>query len=229
MNSVWSRSVEPESPLLSVVSPAEASGSAHYSWRRAIIGTAIFGIGLFLYTRVQLLSEPHLSFELPIDREIPFVPEMIVAYALFFLFVPVAAFAADLDRYRRLLIAALVAAPIGWACFLLVPASFARPELALIGNDVLRTGFGLLYLVDDSHNTFPSLHVAITWIACLGFRGTRLFWPALLVALVICSATVLVKQHTVLDVFGGTGLAVFSLWLATRTRLAEKLLSASRT
>ncbi len=104
--------------------------------------------------------------------------------------------------------------------------------MIVVGSDLLRAGFGFLYLVDDSHNTFPSLHVAITWIACLGFRGTRLFWPALLVALLICSATLFVNQHTVLDVLGGGALAVFSLWIAwmaAKMRLTDKLLSASPT
>jgi membrane-associated phospholipid phosphatase len=230
MNSAWSRGAAPGPALLSVASASDRPDAHHYSFRRGIVGTAVFAFGLFIYTRVQLLSAPRLSFELPIDREIPFVPEMIVAYTLFFFFVPAAAFAADRERWGHLLVAAFIAAPIGWACFLLLPASFARPDTSLIGSEMLSAWFGLLYLVDDSHNTFPSLHVAITWIACLGFRGTRLFWPALVIALLICSSTAFVKQHTVLDVLGGSALAAFSLWIATRSRsISEKLLSASGT
>jgi membrane-associated phospholipid phosphatase len=227
MNGAWARdSVETREGTLSLVSPKEDAGwlgSSHYSWGRAAIGTGIFAFGLFIYTRVQLLAAPRFSFDLPVDRGIPFVPEMIFAYALFFFFVPLAALVADWERYKRVLAAAVVAAPIGWACFLLVPASFVRPELAGIDSSALRAGFGLLYLVDDSHNTFPSLHVAITWIACLGFRGTRLFWPALATALLICVSTLFVKQHTVLDVLAGTALAAFSLRVSTKTRLADLL------
>jgi membrane-associated phospholipid phosphatase len=182
-------------------------------WTRGIVGASIFAGGLYIYSVVQGLATPDTTSAIALDASIPFVPAMMPMYLLFFPFVVVSAFVAEYARFRQIVLAGIVAAAIGWTCFLVFPASLDRPDPASVHGPVLRGLFVWLHGIDASHNTFPSLHVAITWIACLGFRETRWFLPALGVAGLICASTLFVKQHALLDVLGGSVVATASVGL----------------
>ncbi|HQQ89122.1 MAG TPA: phosphatase PAP2 family protein [Oscillospiraceae bacterium] len=74
----------------------------------------------------------------------------------------------------------------------------------------------MIYSVDTCTNIFPSMHV-VGAIAALGAvfhnRVLRRYWlPAVILCILICASTVFLKQHSILDVFGGIALAV-PLWL----------------
>lgn len=183
---------------------------------RGLLGSGIFAGGLYVYTVVQDVADPQRTLSGAWDAAIPFVPELVLVYFLFFPFVVLAAFAAAPEDWLRILLACVLAAAVGWACFLALPASLSRPDPASAGSPLARELLGWLHRIDDSHNTFPSLHVAVTWIACLAFRHVRAFAPAVVVAVAISSSTLLVKQHTLLDVTGGLFLAGTSLAVAGR-------------
>lgn len=183
--------------------------------RRGIFGSAVFASGLLVYTLVQSAAVPVYSVETRWDAAIPLVPPFIFVYWMFFPFVVIAAFVARAEDFVRIVIGALLAAAVGWIAFLLFPASLSRPDPAALDPGVTQSLFALLHWIDDSHNTFPSLHVSTTWIALLAFRGKSYRWPAAVVAVMIVLSTLFVKQHTVLDVTGGTILAAFAIPVAT--------------
>jgi membrane-associated phospholipid phosphatase len=193
-----------------------ALGAGRARLLRGLLGTGIFAGGLWVYTRVQDLALPQRNLTGAWDAAIPFVPELVVVYFLFFPFVVLAAFAAERDEWLRILLACVLAAAVGWVCFLLFPASLERPDPAGVSGPLSGPLLRWLHAIDDSHNTFPSLHVAVTWIAAFGFRGTRGFVPSLPVAAAISGSTLFVKQHTLLDVAGGLVLAAACLSVATR-------------
>jgi membrane-associated phospholipid phosphatase len=181
-----------------------------------MVGTGVFAGGLWIYTRVQDLALPERTLTGAWDSVIPFVPELVLAYLLFFPFIVAAAFAAASEEWLRIVFACVLAAAVGWLCFLLYPASLERPDVAALPGAFSGPLLRWLHSIDDSHNTFPSLHVAVTWIACMGFRRTPFFVPSLVAAAAISASTLLVKQHTLLDVAGGIGLAAASLSVAGR-------------
>ncbi len=189
---------------------------------RGWLGSGVFLGGLAVYALVQDSVAPRMTFQTPWDARIPFVPEMIFAYLLFFPYVVVAAFAAERSRFLTIVVAALLACLVGWTCFLVFPASLTRPDPASVGSPLLRTLFTYLHAIDDSHNTFPSLHVAVTWIAVFSFQGTRTFWPGLVLAALISCSTLLVKQHTLVDVGGGMVIA-FSALIAAASITARAI------
>jgi membrane-associated phospholipid phosphatase len=183
---------------------------------RGCLASAVFAGGLYAYTVIQDLALPEWRFGSAWDEAIPFVPGFVFVYLLFFPYVVLASFLARSENFSRFVVAGVLAALSGWVCFLFFPASLERPDPAGVSGALSGALLRWLHAIDDSHNTFPSLHVAVTWIACLGFRGTRCFLPALAAAVAISASTLFVKQHTLLDVAGGLALAAICLTMAGR-------------
>ena len=79
------------------------------------------------------------------------------------------------ERWRRLALAWSLASVASWILVLLVPVTFARPDLSRV--DPLHAWvLGRVYGLDSAHVTFPCLHSAVTWICwhALRDRGPRL-------------------------------------------------------
>lgn len=195
-----------------------ATGRPGRSWsrtaRHGVLGTASFVALLWVYSGIQRLVEPRFSFVTRWDDAIPFVPAMIWVYLAFFLVVPLTASRLSRRELVRALRASVYSCLAAWACFLLVPASLPRPDASVLDGPWLGTLFQVLHEVDASHNTFPSLHVAVTWICFLSLRRRRGMTWKLAAAVLISASTLFVKQHTILDVAGGVALAFLSFRVA---------------
>ena len=118
------------------------------------------------------------------------------------------------DELRRLLVAFGLTLAVAYATYLLFPGWFERPDLR---PDSAATWPLWLEYHDPSYNHFPSLHVGVNWLMCLACqRGVR--FPAILLAMVlgIALSTLFVKQHYMVDVVFGMGLASLTWALAGR-------------
>lgn len=73
--------------------------------------------------------------------------------------------------------------------------------------------FTFVHKSDPSHITFPSLHVAVTWICCLLLRNRSGRWRRIVLGVAISLSTLFTKQHLISDVIGGIALAWFSVWM----------------
>ena len=154
------------------------------------------------------------------ERNIPFVPWLIVPYMSLDLFFVVAPFLCrertELLVFRRRMTLAIV---IAGAMFLVVPFRFAFPRP--VPTDWTAAIFRVLHGFDRPFNLFPSLHIAILMILADTYhRHTRGFvrllmrgWFAL-----IAVSTVLTYQHHVVDVAGGFALGVFSFFFIPERR-----------
>lgn len=156
-----------------------------------------------------------------IDRQIPFVKIFVLPYLAWFIWIPLVTvyfWLTDEESFRwlrRLLIC-------GMTVFLAVSALFPtklylRP-FVLPDDGLLCRLIGMVYRHDTPTNVFPSIHVyntCVVWYfvntAKDGFLRRR--WVQNLntfMAISICLSTVLIKQHSLFDVFGGIGMcAVF--------------------
>ncbi|MDO8677301.1 MAG: phosphatase PAP2 family protein, partial [Acidobacteriota bacterium] len=73
------------------------------------------------------------------------------------------------------------------------------------------------------YNHFPSLHVALSWLAVFASQVSRRSRVGLgVLAAGISVSTVFVKQHYIVDVLYGCALAWVAWWLA-RSRGPERL------
>jgi membrane-associated phospholipid phosphatase len=188
---------------------------AHLKIRLLIAPILVIG-GLWLHELVQVQAESPLIVENAIERAIPFLPWTIWVYFSFFVFIGSTVFRVEDRLFWKFIFASSLAATIAWSIVLLFPISFDRPDPALIDSELYRRIFTLVHEADPSHITFPSLHVAVTWICnfLLWNRPGRNWRIALGVA--ISLSTLFTKQHLVSDVIGGIALAWFCVWIVGR-------------
>ena len=181
-----------------------------------IVFVIFYGGANYLANRSQNLFRFYFEWE----QFIPFYPAFILAYlslsALTLCPLFLMSEAATRELGRQMILATVLAATV----FLIFPATtlwLRESDMALVWRPL----FEMIYLADHPFNTFPSLHVTYAGQTVLALwptlgGGKRMFlsiWLAL-----ICASVLLVRQHHVLDVVGGLGLAVLLKWkLKTKT------------
>lgn len=164
----------------------------------------------------RLVTSHYWATQLPVDREIPFCVYAIVPYSLWYpLLIGVGAYLLLRDRhgFRRYMAFLALTFFLSVAIWLLIPNGQNLRPLLLHQDDVFSRVVRFLHRIDTNTNVFPSVHVvgsvAAAWAAweCQRLRGRLWCWIVTALAAVICVSTLLVKQHTVLDVAGGIVLA----------------------
>ena len=151
----------------------------------------------------------------PLDDKIPFCEYFIVFYYIWYLFLGGTALYLifyDGPAFRRYM----------W--FLILGFSFTlifnviypngqdlRPDLSSLGRtNVFTELVGMIYASDTNTNVCPSMHVIGSFAAmfaafdCKKLRKTTLApTVAVLLVILVSASTVLVKQHSIVDVFWG--------------------------
>ena len=90
--------------------------------------------------------------------------------------------------------------------FLLFPTTLTRPEIS--GTDLCSRLVQLIYTIDAPVNLFPSIHCLESW-ACIRAafllkNSNRIYKiVTILMSLGVFASTLLIKQHVIVDVFGG--------------------------
>jgi len=188
---------------------------AHLKIRLLIAPVLIFG-GLWLHEWVQIQTDNPLIVDNALERAIAFLPWTIWIYFSFFAFIGSTVFRVEDRLFWRFVIASSLAATIAWTIVYLFPVSFDRPDPALIENELLRQIYTFVHTADPAHITFPSLHVAVTWICnfLLWNRPGRAWriWLGVAISL----STLTTKQHLISDLIGGVALAWFCVWLVRK-------------
>ena len=206
-------------------------------WRLfSIILYAIFYLSVFFYLENRTADSYHI-IECGIDRMIPYCGVFIVPYLMWFpyQFALLGYFfmgGLDHKQFYRFMIYICG----GMTCFLLISwvypnALELRPALPLRGDVFDRMVQGL-YQIDTPTNVLPSIHVYNSMVFHITFcrgleRGTRRGWKrlsAVLVALIILS-TVLVKQHSVIDLALGFLMAGIGYLLLYKRTLRQAVLA----
>lgn len=168
-----------------------------------------FGVG-------WLATEPaHArSLATPLDAAIPFLLGSVLVYwsilpmGLLPVFV-----VAERAAFRRVALAYTVTIAVALATFVAFPVTSQdfRPHAAAYAE----AGFPgwllqLLYFLDPPMNLFPSLHLALAFLAALAAVHVRspIGWIALVWALGIAASVCTTKQHYAVDALAGVGLAL---------------------
>lgn len=151
-----------------------------------------------------------------LDDFIPFVPAFIVPYILWYAYVPLVlalvCFGAP-EYFRRQCAVFLGGALFCILIFVLFPSAVDfRPEA--LGGGLFNRICRMIFESDRPVNVFPSLHcyealcVHLTAFSVTSLRKkTALRAVSAVMMTLICMSTVLVKQHSVLDVFAGCAVA----------------------
>ena len=165
----------------------------------------------------HLITDSYWATQLPLDHLIPFCPQFVVFYCLWYpLLVSVGCYLLATDRpgFRRYMAFLAVTFFLSILIWILIPnGQDLRPDLTG-RTDFFSRWVASLYAVDTNTNVFPSVHVVgsigAAWAVwdCSSLRRRR--WPgiaATVLACLICLSTLFIKQHSLLDVAGGVVLS----------------------
>lgn len=156
----------------------------------------------------------------PLDDLIPFCSPFVIFYVLWFPFIGLTGLYLlfkDTDAFTRYM--SFIA--VGFTVSLCICAIFPngqnmRPDLTG-STGIFERMIQALYRTDTNTNVLPSMHVVAAVNVCFAvFKSKKLRKPLIcvlstLLAALICAATVLIKQHSVLDIFAAVALCI-PLW-----------------
>ena len=189
-------------------------------WRRTkyVIAITLF-ISISYFLTQNLVTSHALDLLLPIDKQIPFIPEFVWIYnTLLPMLVLSSIF---LIKNKKIFLTAglsfLLAAMVLNVFYVLLPSFYPRESFEITGA---ATWFlSLTKELDGSNNTFPSGHVTLSWLLFLNIAKANAIKnriiPKILFfvwAIGISISTVVLKQHYIVDVFAGIILALLCFW-----------------
>ena len=165
-----------------------------------------------LYVLVKCFQNNYHTFNFIVDSKIPFIPQMIIIYNLFYPMIFISfynIFNHDKDTYYNGIIAGIIGFIISDIIFLLYPVIMIRPDISNLTIDPINKFIiNLTYKLDNPPiNCFPSIHclfsfqVIYSTIKCNSYKNKYKAITIIILLLIIVS-TLLVKQHYLFDVFG---------------------------
>ena len=164
-------------------------------------------------SRMLTTNWQHTNAEIMLDTKIPFVPWTVFIYLscyIFWIANYIIGSRQDKEEAFRLISADFLAKTICLLCFLLIPTTNVRPEVGTEGvwNQIMIH----LYNTDAADNFFPSIHCLTSWFCYIAVRKNKSIPKpyvifSLLYAISVCISTLTTKQHVIVDVVGGVGLA----------------------
>lgn len=184
-------------------------------WRTYSIWALWVGVAFFsVYPTCNWLTSlrgEYFSLYLPIELQVPFVPEFMLAYLSMYVLFAMPPFFLQVEELNALGKQLIAGTILSGLIFILLPAKLgfvrAVPEDGFFGPL-----YANLFSIDMPHNMVPSLHVVFSSLIIMAVAGAssresnRVFWYGWL--LVICVSTLLVHQHHIIDVVAGLALAV---------------------
>ena len=156
-----------------------------------------------------------------LDDLIPFCKYAVIPYFAWFVWIPFTLFyllwKAPREDFWRLCLPLFSGMTIALACYAVLPTALDLRPYWVPGSDVFAQTVRFLYRTDTATNVCPSIHVFNSVTLLLAYYRSRIFdaprrrWmrpaAAVLCISIVCS-TVLLKQHSCIDVALGALLAL---------------------
>lgn len=167
----------------------------------------------------KAVTAPRFLIHCGLDDRIPFVPQAVVFYVLWFPYIAFTLLSfllhAPRREYWRLLVSLMISMMMTLLFYVLVPNGVQlRPE-TIEGNDVFTWGVRMIWAADTPANVCPSIHVFVSVLIDMAWSRSALTKgrPHLRAVshaadFLICASTVLLKQHSIIDVCFGAVTAV---------------------
>ncbi len=155
-----------------------------------------------------------------LDDFIPFMEIFVIPYFLwfFYIFITVAYFfLTSKSEFYKICAFLFIGMTICLVIYTLWPNGHVlRVDINSLGRSNLFLDIlSRLYSFDTATNVFPSIHVFNSIGAMIAIHKNErlrkikwLQWSALVLTIAICLSTVFLKQHSVLDIFGGIALSI---------------------
>lgn len=169
----------------------------------------VFGINALLYFIIKLFLNNYHFIGWELDNKIPFVPEFMYIYMIWYPFLFVSFFyiwKKHPKKFTKLILSIIVALSITFVIFLVYPTKVVRPDVQ-IGHTLTSLLTYIVYLLDEPVNCFPSVHCLMCFeLMFFIFMDKKLDikWRIFthIVCILIIASTLLVKQHVIIDAIG---------------------------
>lgn len=167
---------------------------------------------LYMLPQKMPLLQPQLVPITFVDTAISLSPGWIWIYVSYYLYLIGAFLVARDKNANQIFYSFLASAVLGTIIFFLFPTLIDRSLYPLSDTSSLSGWLlGLIRTTDEPLNCAPSMHIAMTTIACgTYFREKKWYaWPSIVWALLIAYSTMATKQHYWWDVVTGFALGFF--------------------
>lgn len=195
----------------------------------AVIYMNIFG---YLETRTNI--DFHI-IQTPFDKYIPFCEYFIIPYIFWFVYMLIAVlFFIFVNPDKKEYYQMVFSLGTGMTLFLIIsyfyPNGLDLRPTEMIRDNIFTDTVQLLYRHDSPTNVLPSIHVYNSLAIHIAFARSKMLekdrWligASFLLTCLIILSTVFLKQHSLIDVFAGIGLAVISYFVFYRSRLIDSI------
>ncbi|NLO08585.1 MAG: phosphatase PAP2 family protein [Clostridiales bacterium] len=172
-----------------------------------------------------------------LDKYIPFMEIFIIPYFLWFIFIFVTVayfFLTSRQEFYKCCAFLFIGMTICLIIYTIWPnGHYLRVNLDTLGrSNIFTRALGRLYSIDTATNVFPSIHVYNSIGAMIAIRKSerlrQIKWlqiSTFILTVLICMSTVALKQHSILDVFGGIALSIIMyafIYIPNRSKVAKK-------
>jgi len=178
-------------------------------------------LSAFNFLETQISMPRVLLVHCRLDDLIPFCKYAILPYFAWFAWIPFTLFyllwKAPREDFWRLCLPLFTGMTLSLLFCAIVPNGTDLRPAYIYGNDIFTRTVRALWRTDTPTNVFPSIHVfnsvtlALAYHHCARLRGRKWLWvrvSADLLCVSIILSTMLLKQHSVIDVMGGIILAL---------------------
>jgi len=211
----------------------KAGGSFIMRYRHLLLSAVGWAAFLFLFFLLKTAIKPIYFIHSPLDELIPFVKWALFPYSMWYVYLVVVQLYLGLtSRADFVRLQAYLFTGMGICLFFytVYPNAVAfRP--VIVQKDVVSRMVASLYKVDSSAMVTPSMHVfdAIALhVALVKNEATShnrlLLASSFVIVVLICASTVLLKQHSVIDVLWGVVLAAALYFPVYRRQARQALL-----
>jgi membrane-associated phospholipid phosphatase len=180
--------------------------------KRRGIWLVIIVVMILLYLPINRLTQGGVTLETGSDRSIPLIPPFIIPYlfgSIVFIGLPIwSALRAKAGEFESYAVSILAATIISYIIYLVLPTYVNRPEIS--AQDVFSRAIAMLYQADKIYNAAPSGHTFYSVLSAIYLSRWKpgLAWVWISGALLVLASTLLTRQHNILDLVAGLGLAL---------------------
>jgi hypothetical protein len=205
-----------------------------YQWVRKypiLFLVAFAAVYMLWFYLLEKFREPVLMVHSSLDDKIPFCEYFVIPYLLWFLYIAFTFlyfFIKERESFYHACRYMFTGMIICLMIYTIVPTGLQlRPEIT--NNNFCSALVSLIYSVDTSTNVCPSIHVFNSIAVNTVIQHSEVFKHKRLVhvgsyilAIAICISTVMLKQHSVIDVFWGCVLGILLYPLSYRSLLDDE-------
>lgn len=167
----------------------------------------------------HIVTTPRYIIYSPLDDMIPFSKYAIIFYVLWFPYIAYSLICfvlkSEKTDFWKLSVSLMISMMPTLLLYLLMPNGIQLRPQSVEGNDIFAWAVRLIWKSDNTCNVCPSLHVIVTvlidmaWSSCSLVKDKPAWrWTSHVVDVLICASTVILKQHSIVDVFCGIAVAV---------------------